>query len=139
MSGWSVLLAVPPEARTVDTISAFYQFVERDCEDTGPLRIDERRERDRRRLVEEDQFMISVPVYKQLREQIEWADVQELMDDDWTVRGAEIAELAELFDRATARLAARESEWDYECFSETGVIAVCEFAIQNGYAVEILD
>lgn len=143
MAGWSVLLAVPPEARTADTVSTFYEFVEdkreQYCDGTEPLRIDERRQRDLARLTEEGQFIISVPVYKQLREHIEWVDVQVLMDDDWTVRGGDIADLAALFRRGTERLSARDSEWHYECFSETGVVAVCEFALRNGYAVEILD
>lgn len=142
MAGWSVHLDVPQTEETTDTIVSFYRFVEqkRDqyCENVDALRVEERRQRDLNRLEEDGLFLVYAPVYKKLREQITWSEIEALIDTDWTVASTDIEALISIFRLATTEIAT-DDEWDYRCFSETGVIAICEFAREHGYSVKILD
>lgn len=142
---WSVSLVPPPSERTKSTVRKYYAHVktrhQQHCPDDESDRIDRSRDRALARC-EDDQFFVYEHVYPALADGVGWATVADLMEgDDWRVDGDALETLLERFRTVTAELEAEypSADFDYRCYSEIGPIALCEFALERGYNVRILD
>lgn len=143
MSGWSLSLRVPQPERTEQTVRAYVAYAESKraayCNDDQDVALDHHRKSALDRL-EDGQFFVNVPVDPAFADRIEWDAVADLTEN-WVVSGPALDELIDLLRTAATELddGAGDPPTDYRCYAEAVPIALCEFARDRGYAVEVYD
>lgn len=147
--GVSLVLAVEDEDQTEETIRAYYQYA---LEKERALREDEydqgvndwyKYEDSRDRLQEKGLFHVSEQLFRDVSVEIGWDNLEELFDpaetdQDYVITDPEdIVQLVELLRDAKRTLQDEKPDVNWNLTLELETIALCEFALEHGYGIEL--
>jgi len=144
MGGYSVWLSPPKKDKTRETINEFFEYAKQKRSNQN-MEFDYFSIEDNRQFsldcYDDGKFLIDQPVSRAYYSRIPWLDIAALIPEQERVPNENLEELISVFRKATTELE-NESEKQagyYRCYAECSFIALCEFARDRGYDVEIVD